>query len=163
MYAADLFSIKLPQRNKRLLTFVETDGCFADGVSVTTGCTMGHRTMRLVDHGKVAATFVDTLDGKAVRCWPSSNVRVHAVECVPAAKSRWHAQLEAYQHMPTEELIRVQEVALCLDRNAIVGKPGIRSTCSVCGEEIINQREVAVNGQPTCRSCAGDKYWTAKQ
>jgi len=163
VHAADLFSIKLPQRGKRLLTFVETDGCFADGVSVATGCTMGHRTMRLVDHGKIAATFVDTLNGKAVRCWPSPNVRIHAVECVPAAKSRWHAQLEAYQRMSTEELIRVQEVALCLDLNAIIGKPGIRTACSVCGEEIINQREVVVSGQPTCRSCAGDKYWTAKK
>ena len=55
-----LLNLPLPQKDKRLLTFVETDGCFADGVSVATGCWLGRRTMRLVDYGKVAATFVDT-------------------------------------------------------------------------------------------------------
>src|SRR3712207_7090667 len=48
-------------------SFVETDGCFADGVSVATGCWLGRRTLRLVDHGKVAATFMDTLTERAVR------------------------------------------------------------------------------------------------
>ena len=76
MYAAELLLMELPQSGKRLLTFVETDGCFADGVGLATGCAMGHRTMRLVDCGKVAATFVDTPIGKALRCWPSPDVRL---------------------------------------------------------------------------------------
>jgi len=160
MHAADLFSLKLPQQGKRLLTFVETDGCFADGISVATGCTMGHRTMRLVDHGKIAATFVDTHTAKALRCWASPDARMHAAACVPEAKSRWHAQLAAYRRMSKEELFQVQEVALSFDLNAIIGKPGIRTACSVCGEEIINQREVAIDGRPACRNCAGDRYWT---
>jgi formylmethanofuran dehydrogenase subunit E len=29
--AGRLLSLELPQQNKRLYTFVETDGCFADG------------------------------------------------------------------------------------------------------------------------------------
>jgi formylmethanofuran dehydrogenase subunit E len=163
MHAAELFSLKLPQHGKRLLTFVETDGCFADGISVATGCTMGHRTMRLVDHGKIAATFVDTHTAKALRCWASPAARVHAAACEPGAKSRWHAQLAAYQRMSKEELFQVQEVVLSFDLNAIIGKPGLRTACSVCGEEIINQREVAIDGQPTCRNCAGDRYWTVRR
>src|SRR5215210_7732568 len=67
MYAADLFGLDLPQSDKRLFTFVETDGCFADGVSVSTGCWMGHRTMRAIDYGKVAATFVDTRSMRSIR------------------------------------------------------------------------------------------------
>jgi len=160
MNAADLFALKLPQRGKRLIAFVETDGCFADGISVATGCTMGHRTMRLVDHGKIAATFVDTHTAKALRCWASPDARVHAAACVPDAKSRWHAQLAAYQRLSKEELFQVQEVILSFDLNAVIAKPGSRTACSVCGEEIINQRQVVVDGQPTCRSCAGDRYWT---
>ena len=35
--AAQLFPLELPQKDKRLLAFVETDGCFADGVSAATG------------------------------------------------------------------------------------------------------------------------------
>jgi formylmethanofuran dehydrogenase subunit E len=159
MHAAALFSLELPQRGKRLLTFVETDGCFADGIGVATGCSMGHRTMRLVDHGKIAATFVDTHTGKALRCRVSPDARVNAAACVPEAKSRWHAQLAAYQRMATEELFQVQDVVLSIDIEAIVAKPGLRTACSVCGEEIVNQRQIMVDGQPTCRSCAGDKYW----
>ncbi len=33
--------------NKALLVIVESDGCFADGVSAATGCTVGHRTLRV--------------------------------------------------------------------------------------------------------------------
>src|SRR5208283_514854 len=94
LYAAEILSLELPQRDKHLLAFVETDGCFADGVSAATGCSMGHRTMRLVDYGKVAVTFIDTHDGRAVRLSPMLDVRPRAVAAVPAAANRWKAQLE---------------------------------------------------------------------
>ena len=41
MLAGELLGLELPQTDKRLITFVETDGCFADGVAVATGCTLG--------------------------------------------------------------------------------------------------------------------------
>ena len=160
LYAAELFPIELPQRDKRLLAFVETDGCFIDGVSVATGCSMGRRTMRLVDHGKVAVTFVDTNDGRAIRLSPMPDARLRAAAVAPAAASRWHAQLEAYQVLQNEELFRLQAVQLNLDLDAIVGKPGMRVNCSACGEEILNQREMAKDGQIICRSCAGESYWS---
>jgi len=31
--------------------------------------------------------------------------------------------------------------------------------CAVCGEEIINEREVVVDGRFLCHSCAGDVYY----
>ena len=160
LYAAELFPIELPQRDKRLLAFVETDGCFTDGVSVATGCTMGRRTMRLVDHGKVAVTFVDTNDGRAIRLSPKPDVRLRAAAVAPAAASRWHAQLEAYQVLQNEEMIRLQAVQLNLDLDAIVGKPGMRVNCSACGEEILNQRGMVKDGQTICQSCAGENYWS---
>ena len=43
---------------KRLLTFVEIDRCATDAVSVVTGCRLGKRSLKYVDYGKVAATFV---------------------------------------------------------------------------------------------------------
>jgi formylmethanofuran dehydrogenase subunit E len=162
LYAAELLPMELPQSGKRLLTFVETDGCFADGVGLSTGCSMGHRTMRLMDYGKVAATFVDTHSGKALRCWPSPDVRLRAAAFVSGAVSRWKAQLEAYRQMPNEELLLLREVAITFDLDALIGKPGTRTNCSACGEEIINQREVVRNGQPICRGCAGESYWNLK-
>ena len=56
-----------PIKDKRLLVVTETDGCFVDGVTAATGCTVGHRTLRVEDYGKAAATFVDTHTGRAVR------------------------------------------------------------------------------------------------
>src|SRR4029079_4322305 len=67
---AAALELALPRTDKRLLVIVETDGCFADGVEVTTGCTMGHRTLRLADYGKIAATFTDVKNGVSVRVAP---------------------------------------------------------------------------------------------
>ena len=159
--AAGLFPFELPQKNKRLLAFVEADGCFADGVSAATGCTLGHRTMRLVDYGKVAVTFADTETGRAVRISPLAGVRKLAAEAAPEETNRWKAQLAAYQTLPAEQMFRVQEVRLNLDLAAIVGAPRPRLACAECGEEILNQRTVEKDGRMLCLSCAGDSYWSA--
>lgn len=158
VYAGELLGLELPQTNKRLFTFVETDGCFADGVAVATGCTLGHRTMRLIDYGKVAATFIDTKTDRAVRIWPHPESRQRA-DLYAAERSRWHTQLEAYQLMPVTELLMATSVELNVDLKAIIGQPGQRISCAVCGEEILNQRERRVDGQLLCPSCAGDCYW----
>ena len=51
-WAGELLDLELPQADKRLLTIVETDGCFTDGVAVATGCRVGRRTLRIEDYGK---------------------------------------------------------------------------------------------------------------
>ncbi len=150
------------QEDKRVLTFVETDGCFADGISAATGCTLGHRTLRHVDHGKTAVVFVDTKTEFAVRIHPSPESRKLAACCQPDAKSRWHAQLEAYQVLASTDLFIAQEVALNLSIGDLISRPGMRVNCSLCGEEIINEREIIVDDQPRCRNCAGDTYFVVK-
>jgi formylmethanofuran dehydrogenase subunit E len=160
MHAAELFDLPLPQTDKRLFAFVETDGCFADGVSVATGCWLGRRTLRLVDYGKVAATFVDTATGAALRVSPQLSARVRALEYAPGEPDSWHAQLAAYQVMPTPDLLRVEEVRLTVPLEEIISMPGLRVPCERCGEEIMNAREVLVGGRALCRRCAGrDSYY----
>jgi formylmethanofuran dehydrogenase subunit E len=159
MYAAELFDLELPQTGKRLFAFVETDGCFADGISVATGCWFGRRTLRLIDYGKVAATFVDTRTTRAIRIWPNPRARDRATTYASDERSRWHMYLAAYEVMPTAELLLVQDVALALDLAAIISRPGVRVNCAVCGEEIINEREVRHDADILCRSCAGERYY----
>jgi len=159
VYAADLFGVELPQDNKRFYAFVETDGCFADGVSVATGCWLGRRTMRLMDYGRVAVTIVDTESEHAIRFWPHPQARCRAATYAPDAQSRWHAQLAAYQIMPTAELLCAAPVALTVSLADLISRPGVRATCEQCGEEILNEREVLVDGHTLCRSCAGDSYY----
>jgi formylmethanofuran dehydrogenase subunit E len=160
MYAGELLGLALPQEEKRLFAFVETDGCFTDGVSVATGCRLGRRTLRLVDYGKVAATFVDTETGRAVRISPSKEARSLASRYAPDAPDRWHAQLEGYRVMPAGELLRAEWVSLTVSLEEIISRPGVRVLCANCGEEILNERGVTSEGRTLCRPCAGlDSYY----
>jgi formylmethanofuran dehydrogenase subunit E len=159
MLAAKVLGLDLPQQDKRLFAFIETDGCYADGVSVGSGCWVGHRTMRMMDYGKVATTFVDTLSERAIRIRPAPTSRTHASAYAPDAADRWHAQLEAYHQMPDEELLQVQDVRLTIALEAIISKHGLRVVCARCGEDIINEREVRQDGLTLCRYCAGETYF----
>ena len=159
LHAGELLGLELPRKDKRVYTFVETDGCFVDGVTAATGCSIGHRTLRLMDYGKVAASCVDTESGRAVRIWPSPQCRVLASHYTPVAPSRWRAQLESYQIMPAAELLSACEVELLIDLKELIARRGVRVNCSICGEEILNQREVLRDDKMLCRSCASDGYF----
>ncbi len=156
---ASALNIEVPQKKKRLLTIVESDGCFSDGVEVATGCTVGHRTLRVEDYGKIAATFVDTKLGRAVRVAPRLNIREKARQYAPFQEKRYFAQLEGYQLMPLEELVFIEEVQLITPIAKIISRPRVRVNCEICGEEIINEREVLNDGLTLCRTCAGDAYY----
>jgi formylmethanofuran dehydrogenase subunit E len=151
-----------PRRDKRLLVILETDGCFADGIEAATGCAVGHRTLRVEDYGKIAATFVDVRTEQALRIIPRLDVRQRAAAYASGEARRYFAQLQGYQVMPDEELLTIQPVQLTRPAAEIVSRPGVRVDCAVCGEEIVNEREVLVDGRALCRACAyGGYYATA--
>lgn len=158
-YAARLLGFDPLQVEKRLLVIVETDGCFATGVSTTTRCTIGSRNLRIEDLGKAAATFTDTKLRRSVRLAPSADARALAEQYAPDVPDRWEAMLEGYQRIPDELLFSWQSVELLTSIEAIFSKPGVRTACQVCGEEIMNEREVIRDGQVLCRSCAGFSYY----
>lgn len=159
MYAGELLGLALPQADKRLYTFVEMDGCLIDGIAVATGCAVGRRTMRVLDYGKCAATFVDTLTEGAIRIAPTRASRPRAWEYAPDAPDRWHAQLAAYPVMPATELFVAQPVTLTVSLQQIISRHGHRVVCEQCGEDVINEREVRVNGRIVCRACAQGAYF----
>jgi formylmethanofuran dehydrogenase subunit E len=148
-----------PPDKKRLLVIAETDGCFVDGLSAGTGCTVGHRTLRIEDYGKVAAVFVSVETGQAVRFAPAPDVRQRAYAYAPDEPRHYFAQLQAYKIMPEAELLRCFSVQLNTPIEAIVSRPGIRVNCDLCGEEIINQRGIDLDGQVFCRACVGEAYY----
>lgn len=160
MFAAELLALDLPQTDKRVFAFVETDGCLIDGVTAATGCAVGHRTMRVMDYGKSAATFVDTMTERAIRITPTRESRTRARDYAPDAPDKWHAQLEAYQVMPDAELLAVQEVTLNVSLKAIISRHGMRVVCEECGEDIINEREIHRAGHVLCRACAVGAYYS---
>ncbi len=163
MYAGELLAIDLPQNDKRLFAFVETDGCLVDGITAATECSCGHRTMRILDYGKTAATFVDTTTNRAIRIIPAPQSRRRACDYAPDAPDRWHAQLAAYQVMPAEELLLARDVRLGVSMAAILSRHGHRVVCECCGEDIINERELMKAGHILCRVCAGDGYYRIEE
>jgi formylmethanofuran dehydrogenase subunit E len=156
--AAGLLGLDLPSDSKRAFAAVETDGCFADAVSVATGCWLGKRNLRLMDYGKVAVTLVDTATGRGVRVHPHRQARLRAAAYAPTAGTRWHAQLEGYQRLPTEELLCHESVRLTGVLN-MLGEAVPRAACAVCGEEVINARYVRVGSQHVCQACADSAYY----
>ena len=154
-----LLELVVPQRDKRLLAIVETDGCASDGVAVATNCWVGRRTMRVLDFGKVAVTFVDTQTNRAMRIAPSQQSRHLAEQYAATAESRWHAYLLGYQHMPDAELFSVRPVQLRFSLEELLSKESYRVICAHCGEEVTNQREVIQDGRTLCRPCAGHGYY----
>src|ERR671924_1124983 len=52
---------------KKLIVWVEIDRCMADAVSGVTGVRLGKRSLKYLDYGKVAATFLNSETKEAVR------------------------------------------------------------------------------------------------
>ncbi|MDO9300873.1 MAG: FmdE family protein [Anaerolineales bacterium] len=163
MYAGELLNLTLPQSDKRLLVIIETDGCFADGLCAATNATVGHRTLRVEDYGKTAAVFIDTKTERAIRIAPALNIREQAYQYVPEESRHYFAQMQAYQIMPNEVMFNAQDVTLNVSIQSIVSKPGLRANCDVCGEEIMNEREVHQNGMTLCHTCAHGGYYHVEQ
>ena len=158
MFAGDWLGVDLPQADKRVFVFMETDGCACDGVAVASGARVGRRTMHMLDFGKVAATFADTASGAAVRIHPHPASRSRAIAAAADASDRWHAQLWGYQRLPAEQVLVAEPVGLTIDLASLISRDGVRTTCVECGEEISNEREEIQGGRILCRACAGQIY-----
>jgi formylmethanofuran dehydrogenase subunit E len=95
---------------KNIIVFVEMDRCATDAVQSVTGCSLGHRTMKFMDYGKMAATFVNLKTGRAVRVLAKEEARDKAKEMFPHIENKYQAQLEAYKIMSDNDLFDVMEV-----------------------------------------------------
>ncbi len=149
----------LPPSKRQMLVIAETDGCLVDGLSAATGFTAGHRTLRIVDYGKVAAAFVDIRSGRAVRVTPVPHLRDRANAYARGDRRAYFVQLQAYQTMPDEEMLAFQDITLSTPIGQILSRPGYRVLCDECSEEIINQREVILQERVLCAACAGHGYY----
>jgi formylmethanofuran dehydrogenase subunit E len=161
MLGLELLGIADPKGcdRKRLITFVEIDRCMTDAIGVVTGCRLGKRALKFRDWGKVAATFVDLQNDRAVRIAARETSKALARQMHPEIGSKNQQQMLAYREMPTEALFDVQWVKVQLPPADLPGYRGERIACARCGEGINFQREVRTNGEILCRACAEGKYY----
>ena len=144
---------------KSIIVFVEMDRCATDAVQSVTGCSLGHRTMKFMDYGKMAATFLNLKTGKAVRVIAKEESRQKAKEYFPEIENKYDAQLEAYRIMMDEELFVVMDVRVKINPEDMPGRPLRRIKCDSCGEYVQDLREIQRNGRVLCRPCADTGYY----
>jgi len=159
MLGCKLLGVEIPAQKKNLIVYVEMDRCMADAIAAVTGCRLGKRTLKYVDYGKCACTFVDTVSGRAIRVSARDSAREDAGRYAPLTLGKSDAQRVAYKVMPDDELFVTRDVAICIPDHDRPGRPVSRVACHVCGEGINDRREVRLNGQVLCRACAYGSYY----
>jgi formylmethanofuran dehydrogenase subunit E len=145
---------------KKLLVFVEIDRCAADAINTVTGCRLGKRTLKYYDYGKLAATFLNTKTGQAVRVVALDTSREAADVAFPEIESKYTRQLNAYKLLPDDELFTVQRVKVNVALQDEPGRPISRVACQECGEGVNDRREIVRDGRTLCRACADGGYYT---
>jgi formylmethanofuran dehydrogenase subunit E len=162
MYGMKLLGIEDPagKDRKRLVTFVEIDRCATDAIPIVTGCRLGKRALKFRDFGKVAATFVDLKDDRAVRLVARETSKQRARELYPDIADKNKQQMHAYRELADAELFESQWVKVHLGPEEFPGYRAERTVCAQCGEGINFRREVIRDGQVLCKACAGERYYT---
>jgi len=146
---------------KKLIVWVEIDRCMADAVSAVTGTRLGKRSLKYVDYGKVAATFLNTDTDRAVRIVALESARTLADERFGDIKDKRQRQFRAYSEATDDDLFKVELVSVALRDFDLPGSPRSRVICSICGEGVNDGREViGADGEPVCRGCERENYYS---
>jgi len=146
---------------RKLIVWVEIDRCMADAVSAVTGVRLGKRSLKYVDYGKVAATFLNTENQRAVRIVARESARTLADERYPEIENKRQRQFQAYAEATDDELFKTELVSIELSEFDAPGSPRSRVTCVVCGEGVNDGREVIdANGDALCRGCHAGFYYS---
>jgi formylmethanofuran dehydrogenase subunit E len=145
---------------KKTIVWVEIDRCMADAVSAATGVRLGKRSLKYVDYGKVAATFLNTATKQAVRLVARESSRALADERFASIANKRERQFRAYTEATDEELFASEFVCLELSEMDAPGSPRSRVICAVCNEGVNDGREVMrPDGSVICRGCDRGTYY----
>jgi formylmethanofuran dehydrogenase subunit E len=145
---------------KKLIVYVEMDRCTADAVAHVTGVKLGRRSLKFMDYGIMAATFVNLETGKTFRVVSTEEARDLACYFAPEISEKYPQQLEAYKRMPDNILFRVQQVKVAINEFDLPGPTRRKVTCAQCGQVVRDHREVVKDGLSYCKPCAEGAYFS---
>lgn len=163
MLGCRLIGLDEPTRRdqiKKLIVYVEMDRCTADAVAHVTGVKLGRRSLKFVDYGIMAATFLNLETGRAFRIISTEDARDLAAFYAPDIAEKGPRQLAAYRRMPDSVLFRVQKVRVDLDECDLPGPTRRKVACSICGQIIRDRRETLLDNHPVCQPCSGICYFS---
>jgi formylmethanofuran dehydrogenase subunit E len=144
---------------KRLIVYVEMDRCAADAVSFVTGAKLGRRSLKFMDYGIMAATFVNLSTNEAYRIISTEESRDQVDNYAPGLAERKVREIAAYTHMPDAILFNIQKVSVAISEFDLPGPSRKKAACARCGQVVRDSKEVMVDGRPVCRPCALGAYF----
>lgn len=146
---------------KKAIVWVEIDRCMADALGAVVGVSLGRRSLKFLDYGKVAASFLNQQTGKAVRIVALDSSRELADALHPEIGNKKERQMSAYRELPDSALFKVEAVSIELSDYDLPGHPQKRVACSRCSEGINDGREVGTDQELVlCRPCADGAYYS---
>jgi formylmethanofuran dehydrogenase subunit E len=135
---------------KEMVVLIENDRCIADAIQVVTGTRIGRRSAKLVDYGKMAATFLRTGSGNSYR------VNVRHVD--PGLRHEKEA-LRRSLHVPDPDLLAWRPVRVTLRPEELPGRPRRTVHCARCAERVFDGKDLPGEEGPLCLPCARGAYY----
>lgn len=155
---------------ERLVAIVEVNNCMADGIQVTTGCTLGNNSLIYADTGRNAVTLFRRETGEGVRIYvdwekiqpllPREGLElfrkvVEERRGTPEEAERlgrlWEEAGRKLVHLP-EEYFKVEKVKV----TGVEPAPIFESVrCVKCGELVMKPKAVLTEKGYLCPVCAG--------
>jgi formylmethanofuran dehydrogenase subunit E len=145
---------------KSLMGVVEIERCLADAVAFATGLKFGRGSLKLVDLGLLAATFLELPSGRAVRLVSRDDARRRAADYAPEVTGDHARQTAAYRVMPDAELFDASWVEVDRSRFLAPGERPPKVACAGCGVLVRSgQVRRGPAGEALCAPCAGQAYF----
>ena len=143
---------------KKIVIYVEIDRCISDTIHILTGTRLVRRNMKLVNYGKMAATFINTETWVAFRVWVSGKINEIAVN-INTGNHEDKKHLENLLELQSEELISIQQVIVNITNEDMPGKPLRTVFCIKCKEKVFDGKEIESVDGPLCRACSDKPYY----
>ena len=154
----------------QLMALVEIDEdhcatCWADGVQVATGCTLGKGNIRKLNYGKWGLTLIDKKTQRSVRVVPRTEAMMKNKQSkfmelqssgIPASQidpAVADPLVQMVSSAPDEMLLNVGPV----QPHAWQDPPHTFESvvCSACGEMVVERNARLKGGKPVCKPCSG--------
>lgn len=166
-----------------LIAMVENNLCFADGVQMITGATLGNNTLIFRDTGKQSVTVIDKETKRAVRVtmidnphkylsvsndpkfakyfekFASKREKFDENELKEFRELMTRASLELLS-IPTEKLFKVEEWKLGELKQEMKTPPIRHVRCEKCNELVLESKGKYVNGKFYCLDCLDESVPT---
>lgn len=163
MLGCDLIGLDNPSEMpqiKKLIVYVEIDRCAADAIAYVTGVKLGRRSLKFMDYGIMAATFVNLESRAAFRILSTESARDLTAAYAPEIGDPHQQQIEAYIRMPDEVLFDVQRVRVDVPFHDMPGPSRFKAVCQRCGQVVRDKKEILKGGRVLCRPCAQGAYFS---